>query len=486
MILDGLIQLGAFLSACVALFLLLRLIAKNNFETNFGRMISVVGALVVSRVYMMDAGWSENIVAVVAVLFALAFLLILQLLKTPLLVGCIAAMALVPLALFMEHAAKQFSAKVVPEGPTFAEYMGLAQEVIEEDRIATGFKLPEVDQGDVVRKELGVPAPVTVPDEAVVEAMQADFSRGLELLADRKIWMDGLTSEEKRAYREEMAAFLAEQGIAGDRYSLAAIKEANPTNLMVLASFFSELRNDEEEQEERVRSVPESLAAVAANLSGNPLSEEAAGMLQELTGLFDADEIDRAIGLARNELEESQGENELAGMVLAAMVQAGSGLPVDQLLLDEKDEGMFELETLKELASRHWKRTGQSAGELSVSWGAGEAAAESNVQETSIVEEPGVVEKEPFLRITTHLGVVLVPNDESEMHEWIAAAQSLRMKGYVSLGDQVVLLRNDGSMLRKGEDWTLAYMGYTYHFRIHTIMKGRVSMRANGREAMAP
>ncbi len=97
-----------------------------------------------------------------------------------------------------------------------------------------------------------------------------------------------------------------------------------------------------------------------------------------------------------------------------------------------------------------------------------------------------VAEPDPFVRITTHLGVVLVPNNEDEMAEWIAAAQNLELKGYVSLGTEVVVLRNDGTMLRKGEIWSIEYRGFRFNFLIDTIMKDKVSMRAKGREPVSP
>ena len=80
---------------------------------------------------------------------------------------------------------------------------------------------------------------------------------------------------------------------------------------------------------------------------------------------------------------------------------------------------------------------------------------------------------------------MLVPNDEAEMYEWVAATYNLRIKGYVSLGDEVVILREDGSMLRRMDAWSVEKGNYIYCFSIEHILKGRVTLRAAGREPVA-
>jgi hypothetical protein len=451
---------------------MLKIGTRNKFESHFFRTVVVVGALVVARIYMIDAEWASNIVMVFAMLYALAFLLVLQFLKTPLLPCCLLSMVLVPLLLFMEQSAIRFSAAVMPEGPTFSEYMGLAGNVIEESKKKERLVSTEVDLGNVMKKGLDALATLTEKEERA--AMQHDLNRGVTLFSERKAWMDSLSPEEKRAYREEMSAFLVEQGLAGDRYSISAMRESNPTNLVALASFFDELQDETVDHDARIRSIPESLAAIATNLGEGELGENELAVLQHFAELFGANEIDEAMTPARNELKAVQGDSTFLGTVLAAMVQSKSGLPIDQLIA--QDGG------LERMDSNHRKsQVLEQVNGVSVAGNSGVSEVPDAEKELAMVAEP-----DPFVRITTHLGVVLVPNNEDEMAEWIAAAQNLELKGYVSLGTEVVVLRNDGTMLRKGEIWSIEYRGFRFNFLIDTIMKDKVSMRAKGREPVSP
>ncbi len=485
-ILDGLIHLGAFLLKSIGLYMMLKLIARDKFETNFFRTVFLVGSIVIVTAYLEKYGWASNIVGVMAILFVLAFILHPLLLKTQLLVSCISSLVLVGLSLGLDHVAIAFSDKVVPEGPTFAEYMGLAQEAIEENKSKEGLKSTDVGLVDIMRK--GLDSLATLTEEEQMEAMKTDFNRGMVLFAERKAWMDSLTPEEKRMYKEEMAAFLAEQGIATHHYSLAAIKEVNPTNLVALAGLFSELQDDDIEEEVRIRSIPESLTILAANFSGTELGEQELGLLQQFAELFARDEIEEAMAKAQMELEEAEGNNKLAGAVLAALVQAESGLPADQLFSGEEGASLLNADALKNLAVKHWKSKGLDP---TVQWkdGSGVDTGKAEVCEVQVLEiepEPEAVpQPDPFIRITTPLGIAIVPSDPLLVSEWIAAAHMLQMKGFVSLGNELVILRNDGEMLRNGDLWSVEHVGQAFSFRIDTIAKGKVVLTGEYRESVA-
>lgn len=302
-VLDGILQFSAFILTCALLYFMLKASARGRFKPSFGRSAIICGAMVMARLYMTHAGWGANIVAALAALFALSFLLLIQIVKTPPLVGCVTAMVLVPLFLFAEQTTMRITATVFPDEPTFLEYMGLALDGDDEPLIQSSAPVqPKVEQRIVVvTNVVEVAAPTPEP--------------------------------------------------------IAPIQPHPPTTK------------------------PPEL---------NPPS----------------------------------------------VAKPPSRAPV----------------------------------------------APSPI---SPAPEPGPKPKtDPMLRITTHLGAVLVPNDDATMHEWIAAAHSLQVKGFVSLGTEVVILREDGSMLRKGEDWILEKGGYSYRFRIDSIAEGRVSMRANGRDEL--
>ncbi|VGO12891.1 hypothetical protein PDESU_01445 [Pontiella desulfatans] len=268
------------------------------FKANVLQSVIVVGALVVSRIYMIEAGWASKLIVVLPALFLLSFLLVLQLLKTQIRSALLTAMVLVPLLLFMEQTALRLSIVATAGGQTFGQYMGLVPE----------------------------PEP---PEE-----------NGREPLPP-------IPRAEKTTPAIETAA--AEEPV----------------------------------------SPPEVVAEPSAVVDASPET------------------------VKTNELSQLHDEVKVVVKVKAAPA-----------------------------TSTH--------------------------------------QADPFVKVTTHLGVVLVPNDDSVMHEWIAAAHKLQLKGFVSLAGEVVILRNDGSMLRKGETWDLDMSGNTYTFQIDDVMQGKASMRAYG------
>jgi len=290
-VLDGILQFSSLILMCALLYFMLKASARGRFKPSFGNAATICAAMVMARLYMSHADWGENIVAALAALFALSFLLLLQIVKTPPLAGCVTAMVLVPLFLFAEQTTMRITAAVFPEAPTFLEYMGLTL---------------DGDGGE----------PMARPSRPV------------------------------------------------------QTKVVVVTNVVEVAA------------------TPE------------------------------------------------------------AAVQVQPHPPSSEPPKDKKPH------TVAKPPSKPPPKK-------------------------AIKPKPA-----PFVRITTHLGAVLVPNNEATMHEWIAAAHSLQVKGFVSLGSEVVILCEDGSRLQKGEDWLLEKGGYSYRFQIDSIAEGRVSMRANGRDEL--
>jgi hypothetical protein len=465
-LIDGAIHLAAFLVVCGALYGFLLLVARSRFESNFFRTVFVVVTLVTARLYLLQADWTSTAFDGV-ILFVLSAVLLVAVLKTDLIVTIITPFVLVALLLGMEQAAFTISKKLNPDGVTFSEFSGRAQSAIERNRDTADHKTSEVDLRDISRRGLDALATLTTKRE--MDAMKKDFSHGVNLFAERKEWMDSLTPDEKKAYREEMSAFLAEQGLAEDRYSLKAIREANPTNLIVLASLFDDLQDDEKEEAERIRSIPESLSIIASNLRSVELNDADLEALQAYGELFAREEIDEAVAKARNDLEESGGKNELAAMALAAMVQSKSGLPLDQLVAG-RDAALFNTETANSLSGR----STQSMDTGKVRDGAVE------------MELKPADQSKPYVEISCPLGTVRIASDSPDMDDWIVASQALEIRGYASLGSEVALLRQDGTVCVKGDGLPLDYAGLTYHFRVMSVERNRVVLLADYIEIPEP
>ena len=325
-IFDGVVQLSAFLLTAVVLFILLKISARGRFKPTYVRSIIVCGAMVVARLYMSHAGWGANIVAALGALFALSFLLLLELIKTPPLTGCLTAIAVVLLLMFMEQSAIRLSAAVFPNGPSFLAYMGLEFGPEAEVRLANTTHEPVRSPG-----KKAVVQPPDVPAESVATNRSSEV-------------------------------------------------------------------------------VSEAGTMVVSNTAAVEVVEHAA--------------------------------EELGPVVETPVPVADPPVPPEEPV---------------------------------------EPPAEKVPPVKPI--EP---EAPKFIRISMHLGVAYVPSDEKVMHEWVAATQELKMKGFVSLGDEVVILRADGGVLKKGEVWAVDYAGYSYRFAVESIAQNRVSMRAAGREELQP
>ncbi|MCF7816482.1 MAG: hypothetical protein K9M54_01270 [Kiritimatiellales bacterium] len=474
-ILDGLIHLVAFFLECFAFYLLLRVISRNRFEHGVWRTIAVVALLALARIYCLPAmlghlpamdgkaGWALP----GAVLAVLLFPAIRLLLKTGWLATAIAAVAIVPLVLATNHYARVFSADMMPDGPTFAEYTGLANKTIAEAQ-AKDLKASNVDVATIVRAGLDAVASLTEKQE--LDAMKTDFARGMELFAERKAWMDSLTPEERQAYREEMSAFMAEQGLAEDRYALSAIQQVNPTNLVLLVSMFAELQADNPRREENIRSIPESLASIAGNLTGFTPSDADMAMLRSITALLSSDEGAAAIARARADLQAIAGENGLAGATLAALLQVESGLPVKLLLGD----GPVDEPVLPE------------ASPVSTNV-VPSIVAPAQTEELQVVEASAPApQTDPFVVVPCDFGSVRIPDNLYGEGRWTAAVQELKIKGFGALGREIVILCEDGTMIRNKDAWSVDYAGNTYRFRVDHVEKNKVMLIAEGLDPIKP
>ncbi len=389
------------------------------------------------------------------------------------------AATFLPLYLGLDMAAVKVAEKVLPEGSTIMGYSEKTVKPSGEKKTNEQF-CDDVNEVNVAKEASD--SLTVMGGKKERQAPARDYKRGMHIFAECKAWMDRLTKEERDAYRAEMAAFMAEQGLAEDRYSLSAMKNVNPTNIIGMATLFAGLGTQDAAGKKGSISIEDSVAGMAANLQGVEIGEGDMEMLNHFATILSEKDAKAVIKEARKELESSEGNNKVAATVLAALVQTTSGVPSDQVMTSDKS--LFDPGALKSMASRHWKRIGKKPPEI-------KAIASKPVEPVNEamegavlleVEEGESAAQNPFMQLSTHLGLVTIPNDPLEVRDWIAVAHTLNIAGYVSLGDEIVILRNDGEMLRNSDVWSLDSQGYTYHFRIEKIEEGKVELTAEGRE----
>lgn len=495
-LLDGFIHYAAFLLCCGVLFFFLKRDNPKKKVSAFLRAVVIIGGLGVCRLYCLK--WTMELTPTFLMLVLLSFLLIFLFVKPPLLVGCIAALISVFLLLFMEQTAARLSHVLMPEGPTFATYMGLAEERAEEH----GMELSAAPVLHADRPAVNEPPEIGImPD--VEEPVRASYFQ--DAYTERRVWIAAQSPDERDRNCEETASFLYGQGYANNDYSIAAIQTVDIVNLIELVTFFNTLKGSPDPSFVLKDATEEMLD----NLVGIALTDTDLEMLNVFSGLCRRRDIDRAMEMAGEEVQHLRGQSEFSGTVLLAMAQAGSGYPIDLLLTEQQNFGPLDEQKIFELASNHWKRQGLMLTRLSSVTAQLESFPEGvaeSVEETvaaslqpdkqpvleidplpASVPEPAPVpeplpEPDPFVMISTHLGQVYVPDEEELIHEWIAAANTLQIRGYVALGDEIVILKMDGTLLRKDQEWLHDLKGYTYHFKLERIQRNRVIMRAYERE----
>lgn len=237
-----------------------------------------------------------------------AIILIYWQYAVPLLGSLCSAIVVVGMLFGTVYGVPKLSLYLMPEGQRFAEYADFASEqtaqLMEQ---AKNFKKKAGDP-TIWQKALEALTFFTSDDEK--EKLSRDFASGIEVYKERKRLMDSMTDEELAEYRQAMAEFLEEQGLAENRYSLSNLKNAKPEDLANLGSFMRELNGefgiDEtgEIPEESIPSSADSIRQISQNLQNAEFSEREQEIFNSLLQIVGTGELEEGLEKARAELED--------------------------------------------------------------------------------------------------------------------------------------------------------------------------------------
>ncbi len=301
-------------------------------------------------------------------------------------------------------------------------------------------------------------------------AISFDSEHARLLLKERGEWLQGLSDEERNTYKKAFARFLIEQKISGTTH-LNAIKGLDPSKIAVVAEQFDRLRPDDDSKL-KAEAFNEIATDVVFSLGGFGISEDDQFLLANCLILYTVGKTDDAFKLAGKKISSSAAED-FSMLLLLILEQAESDIPVD-LLLAAADAGEYlQPAKISEWAAGPKKQV---------------AVVEKKV-EAKPAEKPVVKKPEPpkdpdagFTKISTSMGTVKVPSDPEVMDAWVAAVYSIKMSGFVSLGNEVAVLLQNGEMYRKGDDWRVTFKDHVYHFDIESVTKSTVHLKAAHRE----
>lgn len=322
------------------------------------------------------------------------------------------------------------SERVLPPGMRVAQFVDSAYMRTQEAReAAKSFKTVNESTPGVVATALSALADLSSKEE--FDAMKRHFRAGVEHYARQKAEMDAMTPEERAAHRKAMAEFMAEQGLAADRYSLGALKHASAEDVQNLVGFMRGM------QAERSAAAPaESLQIFLRNIRGVKFTEEDHKAMAQLSGLFFDKGIDAAIAETRTDLVTAKLNPEWANTFLAALLEAKSGLPLVRLA---NEPAPPEPEPV----------VGNPVA----------PAAVSTVRVPRIVSLP------------TKFGYLRIARDRKDIDEVSAAAETIPVTGLLSGGNRVRVALGKNS-LGLGDVYTVSRGAKTYAFRMEAVSDG--------------
>lgn len=460
------VQLGIVLIQAVVIHVFLKLVKRKRYDKPIIRavicaggamMLHLVAASTLNSYINLNDPTAVARAASLVVLYACAFPLIRYIMRPGLIFTSITCVVLVATTFGIRIGLTSYQG----ESAVVAEILNHTDPSLEQISLADNTNLVEA----VATVKEGVDAYNALKED---KALAGDLRRGIALFKERKEWMDGLSVEEKASYRTELSQFLKEQGLAEDPSSLAAIRSTNPTNLTQVASLFEHLDKMEAGSvAERSQNIANSLTQMTGNLKDIDMSRTDVSNLQKVSELLAADNTDGAMAEIRRQIKKSGGKNKLAGTMMAALIQTKSGVPTDMLTSDKQDKRGFDFGGLLPFLKDETVVVADTPPELEV---------QTSLTDAVVEEELLVVSEETHVPITAQLGIVHVPSKEDTLPEWISTVHSLRVNGYVSLGDETVILLDNGTMYHNGDIWQTEHRGHQYRFSIDKVLKNKVHL----------
>ena len=340
------------------------------------------------------------------------------------------------------------SERALPPGMRMAQFIDSAYTRTREAReAAVNFKT--VNDGAAAMLAASLHALADLSSKENFEAVKKEFASGVKLYADRKAEWDAMTPEEREANRKAMAEFMAEQGLAADRYSLSALKRASMDDVKNLVAFMKEMKAENAAAQgsspapaEHVRPPLESMQILLRNIRGMKFTDEDHEAMATLSKIFFEKGIDSAIANARAELAAEKINPEWAGTLLAAMMETKSGVPVALMVGDESTQALPE---------------------------PAPAATEPRVAGQPVVR---------MIALPIKFGYVRVPKGTRDIDEISAAAETIPVTGFLSGGARVRVALGKTS-LGLGEIYRVSRGAKTYAFKVEEVTDGQVYVSAS-------
>ena len=507
--LDGLIHLAAYIALTVLLILSIKIPTRGHALTGFfNALIVVAGAGLVRGTFSIKmGGWlpeqSSNIqfAAVIGSTFLIVLALISWRFALPFLLTLFSTITTTAALMALSIYVPRISETYLPAGKTFAQFVSTASQTIQQSqahakdmaaKLGTGKEL-EQNRPGALATALDAIATLTSEDE--MDSLQKDFNAGVAFWKERKALMDAMTPEEKEAYRREMAAFLQENGLSENRYSLAAIKDVKKEDLVNAANFMKDLDSEfggtgHPMNEKQVADASESLAKIARNIKGGNLSRFEKDNIGKLIDVLSSDGVDAAIAQTKQDVDELVGGNQVSSALLATLMELKSGISASTIIAEAQ------------VLQAEKQQAGGPDADIKIARLPTAADAEANAEALAVIrrsmenthadinaapdlskiEIPDWVIPEGMVSVKTSrgLGMVLIPQSIPMKQDWIEAAGRISLKGFVVSGTNGENVRAiiGKSTVGLSDKLAIRSKANDYIFKVTGISYGRIYITA--------
>ncbi len=522
MALDALLHLASIVVLAVTVLLACKLLSRGHVDAKLFVGLMIAMLMVFMRVFLLNnvGRVLPNVngaileVVVVLSLFFTCSILVYKLVSIPALGTMLSSATIVCAQLLLANYIPQLSLKLMPEGQRFAEYAGLAN-----DRTKSLMNDAKAFRGQSggIKRILAdaVEAIKFFTSDSEQDQLSQDFASGIALYKARKEYMDNMTPEELASYRKAMSEFLAEQGLAENRYSLSNLKDAKPEDLQNLAMFMKEMNQvygftedlprDGSSNYEASPPSAESLAQMAQSLSKVQLR---GADMAKLGSLFkdlgiDADSVMADMAQAHDELADIR---DVTGRMVGEFKQLAPGerpaLPVRDDRVQSDDvivSGDYRIKKIQQATENDTPLLGNGSvratepemvnDQVSYFMPRAVMVIPEDGMEDSVTEpepEPEVeleanyFESEALSPMTTEQSVVMIPNDASEATLWRAVSTTIKIDAWFAAsgesGYSTIFI--EGNAFKEGDILERIHEGQTYRFVFKGIEQGLITLLA--------
>ncbi len=527
---DAMLHMTSVVVLGVIVVLACKILSRGFVDAKLFTGLLVALLLVIVRVTLLNyigqllPGASGQILEIFVILglYLSSLILVYKLVSIPWLGTALSSIVIVFSQVWLSSYIPKLSLQLMPEGQRFAEYAGLANDRTKKLMAdAKNYRSQSGGIKQILADALEAIKFFTSDEEQ--DQLSKDFASGIAVYKARKEYMDNMTPEELASYRKAMSAFLEEQGLAENRYSLSNLKNAKPEDLENLASFMKDMNKvygftDElPEDGSAPKGAPppstESISKMAQELSKVDMSADDMAKLGSLFSELgiDADSVMAGMAEAREDLANIRDiSSKMAGEFKRLVPDKMPGMPSLPEMPSGDDvfvSGGYVIKKVPKKPSYNRSLFADDAAldsspemvsdEVAYFIPGAASVVSDPSSETSFEEQPSVdsalpkavetnyFDLEELNPTTTEQSVVLIPSDADEEALWLKVSSAIQIDAWFAASDESgkSTIFVQGAAMQDGDILEHPHDGQIYRFAFTGIKENLITLVALERVA---